>query len=291
MRSLLFVPGDSARKLEKALGSGADALIVDLEDSVSAGRKGAARLMALSFLREQRREADRPIIYVRINGFDTGLSEGDLDAVMPAAPDGIMLPKAAGGPDMQLLDARIGVREALHGLPDGRTRILPIATETAISMFELGTYRGSTPRLASLSWGAEDLSADIGAPAARSAGEWTDPFRLARNLCLFGAAAAGIAAIDTVYTEVRDLEGLQRESETAARDGFAGKLAIHPGQVPIINTAFTPAPEQIAHAERVVAAFAEANSPGVTTLDGRMLDKPHLRAAERLLARAAQQRS
>lgn len=283
MRSLLFVPGDSAKKLGKALMSGADAVIVDLEDSVAADQKGAARLTALAFLREQHGEAGRPMLYVRINGFDSGLSDSDLDAVMTAAPDGIMLPKAGGGADIALLDSRLAVREALHGLPDGVTRIVAIATETPAALFGLGSYCGASPRLAGLAWGAEDLSAAIGAVAARENGAWTEPFRLVRSLCLFAAAAAGIAAIDTVHTDIRDLDGLRRECEVAARDGFSGKLAIHPAQVPVINEAFTPSPERIARAERVVAAFAAG--AGVTTLDGMMLDRPHLTAAERLLAR------
>lgn len=285
MRSLLFVPGDSAKKLGKALLSGADALIVDLEDSVAAEQKGAARLTALAFLREQRGEAGRPLLYVRINGFDSGLSESDLDALMTAAPDGIMLPKAGGGADVALLDSRLAVREALHGVPDGATRIFAISTETPAAIFGLGSYCGASPRLAGLAWGAEDLSAAIGALAAREDGAWTAPFRLVRSLCLFGAAAAGVAAIDTVHTDIRDLDGLRRECEAAARDGFSGKLAVHPAQVPVINDAFTPSPERIAHAERVVAAFAAG--AGVTTLDGLMLDRPHLRAAERLLDRTA----
>jgi citrate lyase subunit beta/citryl-CoA lyase len=286
VRSFLFVPGDSPKKLEKALRAGADALIIDLEDSVAARQKGAARLTALAFLREQGGAGDRPALFVRINGFDTGLSEGDLDAVMTAAPDGIMLPKAAGGPDVMLLDSRIAVREALHGMPNGGTHILAIATETAASIFTLGTYSGASPRLAGLAWGAEDLSADVGALGVRSAGTWTEPFRLARNLCLFAAAAAGVAAIDTVHTDFRDLKGLGKECDDAARDGFSGKLAIHPAQVPIINDAFTPAPDQVERAERIVAAFAGASDLGVTSLDGAMLDQPHLKAAQRLLARA-----
>jgi citrate lyase subunit beta/citryl-CoA lyase len=286
MRSMLFVPADSPRKLDKALGCGADALILDLEDSVAAGAKGEARRSALAFLRNTRGMPGRPRLYVRINGFDSGLSEGDLDAVMTAAPDGILLPKAGGGADVALLASRLAVREALHGLDDGATRIIALATEHAAAIFGAGTYASSSPRLTALTWGAEDLAADIGALAVRADGEWTEPFRLARNLCLFGAAAAGIGAIDTVYTAFRDLDGLQRECATAARDGFSGKLAVHPGQVAVINEAFTPSAEAVADAERVVAAFANTDALGVTSLDGRMLDQPHLKAAKRLLARA-----
>ena len=291
MRSLLFVPGDSPRKLEKALSSGADALIVDLEDSVAPANKGAARRTALSFLRQHRGAAGRPVLYVRINAFDTPFSEGDLDAVMTAAPDGIMLPKCTGGADVALLDSRLAVREALHGLPDGGTKVLVLATETAAAIFGTGTYSGASSRLAGISWGGEDLSADIGALATRDGGAWSEPFRLARNLCLFGAAAAGVAALDTVNADFRDLARLRRESDAAARDGFSGKLAIHPDQVAVINEAFTPAPDAVARAERIVAAFAQSPGLGVTSLDGAMLDRPHLRAAERLLARAGKSRA
>jgi citrate lyase subunit beta/citryl-CoA lyase len=291
MRSLLFVPGDNPKKLDKGLRSGADALIVDLEDSVAPARKGEARRLALAFLEENRSAADRPLLYVRINGFGTPFSEGDLDAVMPAAPDGIMLPKCRSGSDVMLLDSRLAVREALHGIEDGRTRILALATETAGSIFGTGTYAGSSARLAGLTWGAEDLSADIGALASRSDGDWTEPFRLVRSLCLFGAAAAGVAAIDSVYTDFRDLDGLKRESAVAMRDGFSGKLAIHPAQVPLINAAFTPSAAALDRAEKIVAAFAGSAGLGVTSLDGVMLDQPHLKSAERLLAQAGRKRS
>lgn len=286
MRSLLFVPGDSTRKLQKALLSGADALIVDLEDSVAPANKGEARRTALTFLRENQGVRGCPLLYVRINAFDSGLSEGDLDTVMTVAPDGIVLPKASGGADVVLLDSRLATREALHGLPDGVTRIIAIATETPAAVFGCGTYAGATSRLAGLAWGAEDLSAEIGALASRSERHWTSPFALVRDLCLFGAAAAGVAAVDTVYTDFGDLDGLRSECNEAARDGFSGKLAVHPSQVPVINEAFTPSPCAIAEAKRVVAAFTEAGDLGVTSLDGKMIDRPHLKSAERLLARA-----
>jgi citrate lyase subunit beta / citryl-CoA lyase len=291
MRSLLFVPADSPRKLDKAFSSGADALILDLEDSVAAANKGEARRSALAFLRERRDGAERPRLYVRVNAFDSGLNEADLDAVMTAPPDGVVLPKSGGGADLALLASRLAVREALHGLADGTTRILAIATETAAAIFALSSYCGASPRLAALAWGGEDLSADIGALVTRSHGEWTEPFRLARNLCLFAAAAAGVSAIDTVYTDFRDLDGLKRECEAAARDGFSGKLAVHPAQVPIINAAFTPNGGSVERAGRIVAAFARSGGVGVTSLDGMMLDRPHLRAAERLLARAGRESS
>ncbi len=179
------------------------------------------------------------------------------------------------------------MREALHGIDDGTTEILAIATETPQAIFSLGTYGGASPRLAGLAWGAEDLSAELGAESGRSAdGDWTGPATLARNLCLMGAAAADVAALDTVYTDFRDLDGLKRQCEAAARDGFSGKLAIHPDQATTINEAFTPGEEAIARAEKIVEAFSLFGDAGVTSLDGQMLDRPHLKAAERLLARA-----
>ena len=246
MRSLLFVPGDSPEKLDKALRSGADAMILDLEDSVATANKGAARRTALAFLQEQRATTARPLLYVRINAPSTPLSDGDLDVVMTGAPDGIMLPKAAGGVDVSLLAARLSLREALHDIADGATRVLPIATESAAAIFGLGSYKGASARLAGLTWGAEDLAADTGALATRVDGEWTEPVRVARSLALFGAAATGVPAIDTVHTDFRDLDGLKRECTAAARDGFSGKLAIHPDQVEIINDAFTPTMAAIA---------------------------------------------
>jgi citrate lyase subunit beta/citryl-CoA lyase len=286
LRSFLFVPGDQPQKLTKALGSAADALILDLEDSVAPVNKEAARRSVLAFLQEHQEVADPPRLYVRINGLDTPLAEGDLDVVMTGAPDGIVLPKAGGGSDVTLLDQRIAVREALHGIHDGATEIVAIATESGGALFGLGSYAQSSRRLSGLAWGVEDLAADIGAATARADGEWTAPAQLARNLCLFGAAAAHVAAIDTVYTDLRDLDGLKRECAVAARDGFSGKLAIHPDQAPVINEAFTPSAEAIAEAERIVEAFALFGDAGVTSLDGQMLDRPHLKAAERLLRRA-----
>jgi citrate lyase subunit beta / citryl-CoA lyase len=287
MRSLLFVPGDSPRKLDKALGAGADVLLLDLEDSVAPDAKAAARKSVRDFVRQAKGEAARPLLYVRINALSSGLSEADLDEVMVAGPDGIMLPKCEGRDDVVLLDSRLAVREALHGLADGVTRILPIATETPAALFGMPSYRGSSPRLAGLAWGAEDLAAAIGASANKDGdGDWLPPFGLARHLCLFAAAAAKVAAIDTVYTDFRDLGGLKREALAAARDGFTGKLAIHPAQVAVINEAFTPSDAAVARARQVLAAFAEAGDAGVVGLDGAMLDRPHLEAARRLLARA-----
>ncbi len=288
MRSWLFAPGDDPKKLAKAHGCGADIVIVDLEDSVASAGKADARRTALTFLQGTGQNASGPRRYVRVNAFDTGLADADLDTVMTGAPDGILLPKSAGGADIMALDAKIAVREALHDLADGSTQIAAIATETAAAIFGLGTYAGASPRLAALTWGGEDLATDIGAATNKGEdGEWTAPFQLARNLCLFGSAAAGLPAIDTVFTNFRDEAGLAAECQAAARDGFAGKLAIHPAQVPVINAAFTPSPETVARARRIVEAFAAAGDAGVVGLDGEMLDRPHLKAARNLLARAA----
>ncbi|WP_410825726.1 HpcH/HpaI aldolase/citrate lyase family protein, partial [Methylobacterium sp. sgz302003] len=229
--------------------------------------------------------AGRPRLYVRINALDTGLADDDLAAVMPAGPDGIMLPKTVGGADVAALGARLAVHEAQADLPDGATRILPIATETAKAVFALGTIPGASPRLVGLTWGAEDLSADLGAETNRDAAGWSEPFRLARNLALLAAAAAEVDPIDTINAAFRDLDGLARECREARRDGFVGKMAIHPAQVPVINAAFTPSDDEIARARAVVAAFAQAPGTGVVGVAGQMLDRPHLRRAERLLAR------
>ena len=258
MRSLLlFVPADSAKKLDKAMTSGADALIVDLEDSIAFDGKARARDSAAAFLKDVIASAARPYILVRVNGLQTGLIDADLDAVAPAKPDAIMLPKAEGGVAVMHADAKLAVREAVGGLPDGHIKILPIATETAAALFVAGTFAGASPRLNGLTWGAEDLSAELGAHANRDAqGRFLDPYRLARVLCLAGAAAAQVPALDTVYVDFRDSAGFRRECEEACRDGFVGKMAIHPAQVPIINEVFTPSPQAPARAQALVDVFA-----------------------------------
>jgi citrate lyase subunit beta/citryl-CoA lyase len=287
MRSLLFVPGDSARKFEKALGCGADALIIDLEDSIAPDRKAEARGIALSFLRDAAALTKRPRLYVRVNGLDTGLTDADLDAVVPGRPDGILLPKAEGGASIVHLDAKLAAREALNGLDDGSTAILALTTETAAALFRAGTYGGVSARLAGLTWGAEDLSAALGAETNRDAdGRFTEPFQFARTLCLAAAAAAGVPAMDTVYVDFRNEAGLRREAEEARRDGFTAKFAIHPAQVPVINDVFTPSPAAIAQAQSIVAAFAAQPDAGTIGIDGVMYDRPHLQRAERLLTRA-----
>ena len=287
MRSLLFVPGDSPRKQQKGLESGADALILDLEDSVALEAKPQARDITRAFLEAARNLPKRPLLIVRINALATGLSDADLDAVMPGAPDAIMLPKSEGGSDVGHLAAKIAVREAEADLPDGATRIVPIATETGKAVFGLGTYARSSHRLMALTWGAEDLSAELGAETNRlEDGSYADPYRLARSLTLFGASAAQVDAIDTVFTNFRDEDAFRAECRAARRDGFTGKMAIHPDQIGPINEIFTPSGEALARAERVIALFAANPGAGVIGLDGEMLDRPHLRQAERLVARA-----
>jgi citrate lyase subunit beta / citryl-CoA lyase len=291
MRSLLFVPADSARKLDKAMTSGADALIVDLEDSIAIDAKARARESAAAFLKDAVTAATRPHLMVRVNGLQTGLTDADLDAIAPAKPDAIMLPKAEGGASVVHADAKLAVREAKCGLPDGHVKILPIATETAAAVFVTGTFAGASTRLMGLTWGAEDLSAELGAQANRDAeGRFLDPYRLARTLCLVGASAAGVPAIDTVFVDFRDSGGFRRECEEACRDGFVGKMAIHPAQVPIINEVFTPSAETLARAQSIVDAFAAAPDAGVVGIGGVMYDRPHLARAESLLARSSSPR-
>jgi citrate lyase subunit beta/citryl-CoA lyase len=292
MRSLLFAPADSAKKLDKAFGSGADAVIIDLEDSIAPERKTAARESAAAFLREAIKNTTRPRLLVRVNGLQTGLTDDDLDAIVPARPDAIMLPKAEGGAAIIHTDAKLTAREAIHGLDDGHIKIIAIATETASSLFLAGTYGGASPRLFGLTWGAEDLSAELGAEANRdSAGNFLDPYRLARALCLAGAAAARVEAIDTVYVDFRNDAGLRRECEEARRDGFTAKMAIHPAQVQTINAAFTPTPEALATARAIVAAFEATPGAGTVGLNGVMYDRPHLARAMRLLKQATDQSS
>ncbi len=290
MRSFLFVPADGGKKLDKAMASGADALIVDLEDSIAPGRKAPARELAAAFLAQALTEPSRPRLLVRINGLQTGLADADLDAIVPARPDAIMLPKAEGGAAVIHADAKLAAREAMAGLADGHVKIVAIATETAAALFLAGTYRGASARLAGLTWGAEDLSVDLGAEANRDAdGRFLDPYRLARALCLAGAAGAAVPAIDTVFVDFRNDAGLRRECEEARRDGFLGKMAIHPAQVAAINEVFTPGPAAIARAQAIVDAFAAAPGAGAVGIGGVMYDRPHLARATALLARAGRE--
>ena len=278
LRSLLFVPGDRPERMRKALGSGADALILDLEDSVAIGAKVGARKEVAAFLKEA---ADSEVmLFVRVNPIDSGLIDADLDAVIDGRPAGIMLPKAEGAASIGDLDERLRQRG------DDRALILPIATETPKAIFRLGEYGDVAGRLAGLTWGAEDLPAAIGALSARHAdGSYTPPYEMARALTLFAACAADVAPIETVYPAIRDLDGLAAYAQRGTRDGFLGMMAVHPDQVPVINAAFTPSEEEIARAQAVVDAFAANPGAGVLTLDGKMIDRPHLKKAQALLAR------
>jgi citrate lyase subunit beta/citryl-CoA lyase len=287
MRSLLFVPGDSPRKLDKGMGSGADVLLLDLEDSIAPPNKAQARATTAAFLKAVWRAKNRPALFVRINGLATGLADDDLDAVMAGQPDGILLPKAEGGAAVVHADAKITAREAVHGLQDGATAMIAIATETAAALFLAGTYAGASKRLKGLTWGAEDLSAELGAEANRDTeGHFLAPYQLARSLCLAGAAAAQVPAIDTVYVDFRNEAGLRRECEEARRDGFTGKMAIHPAQVAAINEVFTPTADAMKRAEAVIAAFAANPGAGTVGIGGVMYDRPHLERARQFLARA-----
>ena len=277
LRSLLFVPGDRPDRMEKALRSGADALILDLEDSVAASAKHEARRHVAEFLNTH----GTAKLWVRVNPLDTDECEKDLASILSSHPDGIVLPKAEGGASVVELARR------LTGHGNATAQIIAIATETPAAMFQLGSY-GGAKRLAGLTWGAEDLPAAIGAATSREPdGRFTPPYELARSLCLFGAAAAGVAPIETVYPAFRDLEGLTAYAARARRDGFTGMMAIHPDQVAPINAAFTPSPAEVEHARAVVAAFEANPGAGALSLDGRMIDRPHLVQAQRTLAAAA----
>ena len=283
LRSLLFIPGDSEKKLAKGDGCGADALILDLEDAVAAENKAAARALVAAFLAERPGGQRTSQLWVRVNPLDSGLIDDDLAAVIGGAPDGVMLPKCDGPDDVRALSVKLDQRGA------ARTMILPVATETALAPFRLGDYVGAgLDRLAGLTWGAEDLSAALGASTNRDEhGEWAFTYKMVRSLTLLGAKAAGVAAIDTLYVDFRDDEGLRVSSRASRAEGFTGRLAIHPGQVAAINESYRPSTAEIDHARRVIEAFAAAPGAGTVGLDGRMLDRPHLRQAEAVLAQAA----
>ena len=272
LRSLLFVPGDRPERMEKALGMGADALILDLEDSVAASAKAAARSAVREFVEMRSGDAT---LFVRVNPLDSDFITDDLAAIDGTAVRGVVLPKAEG---------RASVAELRRRLP-GDYLILPIASETPRAVFTLGDYDGAG--LAGLTWGAEDLPAAIGASSSREAdGGYTDPYKMVRALTLFGAHAAGVPAIETVYPDFRDLDGLATYAARGRRDGFTGMMGIHPAQVAVINAAFSPSDTEIAHARAVVDLFAANSGAGALQLDGKMVDAPHLKAAERLLALA-----
>ncbi len=277
-RSYLFVPADSEHKMKKAADSGADALILDLEDAIAAEARPAARELAREFL------VGKENVWVRINPIDTDDSSADLEAVMPSAPAGIMLPKPRSAADAVQLAALLDESEKRHGIPVGQTGILPICTERPEALFELHSYMGATQRLTAMTWGAEDLSAAVGASNNRDEdGNWLAPYELARSLCLFAAAAAQVAAVDTVFPNYQDGEGLAHYAANARRDGFTGMLAIHPAQVTIINDAFAPTEVELERARRIVKLFDDNPGVGALGMDGEMIDRPHLLRAQRIL--------
>jgi citrate lyase subunit beta/citryl-CoA lyase len=288
LRSLLFAPGDAPAKMEKAAACGADAVILDLEDSVAEPNKAQARRLAAAFLAARPRPRS-PALWVRINPLNTADALADLAAVVAAGPDGIVLPKPDSAADVARLDHYLAALEAQAGLAGPPIAILPIATETPRSVFALGSYAGSSPRLAGLTWGAEDLPAAVGAAVSRwDDGGYTDLCRFARTVCLAGAAAAEVAPIETVYPAFRDLEGLRAYAARGRQEGFTGMMAIHPAQVAVINEVFTPSDAEIAHAQAVVSLFAAHPDAGTLALDGKMIDAPHLKLARRLLGQAGE---
>ncbi len=283
LRSFLFVPGDNPRRLAKAPTIDADAIILDLEDAVVPDRKSIARQNVAQYLQQRKRD-DRQSVWVRINPLDHDAAALDLAAIVPAGPDGLMLPKANSAAQVQALADMLDELEHETGQMPGRIGIIPLTTETAAAVFELGSYTPDTPRLRALSWGAEDLGVAIGATRSRDEHNQLLPvFQQAQSMALLAAGAARVPAIETIYSQFTDDDGLRHIAQQARQQGFAGMLAIHPNQVPIINAAFTPTTAEIAAAERIVQAFASADGAGTIALDGRMLDEPHLQQARRLL--------
>jgi citrate lyase subunit beta/citryl-CoA lyase len=284
MRSFLFVPADSERKLARGPQSGADALILDLEDSVAPAHRSAARALAREFL-----DSTGSVDYqrwVRVNPLASGIALDDLSAVVPGRPDGILLPKCVPD-DLRTLDHYLSAFETAAALPLGKIRVIAIATETPAAMFAIGNYAGVLPRLAGITWGAEDLAACIGGNNRRADGTYDDVYKLARSLCLLAASAADVEPIDTIYTDFRDEAGLAEEASAAKRSGFTGKMAIHPAQIAVINRAFSASEDELAWARKVVALFADNPDAGTIALDGKMIDRPHLTLARRLLGLGA----
>jgi citrate lyase subunit beta/citryl-CoA lyase len=287
MRSLLFVPGDSEKKFAKARDLGADVLILDLEDSVAPSMKDEARTLVSGWLDLASEIASA--LFVRINPLDTGLTLTDLAAVVKPGLAGLLIPKANGAADIDRIGHYLDALEIKAGIEPGVVKIAVVATETPEAMFNLGSYNPANSRLVALTWGAEDLAAAIGATDNKEDnGEWTFPYQNARVQCLYAASAAGIAPLDTLYSDFRDLEGLERDCIRARRDGFTGRIAIHPAQVETINRCFSPSAEQIAEARKIVDAFAANPDAGTLGIDGKMFDIPHLKAAQKTLAAAGE---
>jgi len=285
LRSFLFVPADSERKLAKAKSSPADALILDLEDAVAADRRGVARGLAREYLKSEADGAAQ--LWVRINPVGSVDCKDDLDAVVSSKPAGLVVPKSDSPDVLRALDRTLSALESEHDLSARGIRLMPVASETPLAALTLGEYRNPPPRLAAITWGAEDLSAALGAASNRDeSGEFAFTYRMVRSLALIAAKAAGVAAIETLHADFRDMTGLARAAQSAQREGFSGMLAIHPDQVDVINAAFTPSVADVEHARQVVAAFA--GGVGVASLDGKMLDQPHLKQAQHILALAEQ---
>lgn len=283
LRSLLFVPGDSERKFTRGRDSGADALILDLEDSVAPAQKAAARDHVGRLLEHQ--TSRDWAFFVRVNALDTGLTLDDMAAVVKPGLDGLLIPKANGAADIERIAHYLDALEVRSGMEHGSVRIAVVCTETPRAMFALGSYAPAHPRLAALTWGAEDLSAVIGGTDNKeSDGSWTWPYQVARTQCLFAAAAAEVAPIDTLFADFRDSEGLERDCRRSRRDGFVGRVAIHPDQVGVINRCFAPSEAEIAQARKIVAAFEANPAAGTLGIDGKMYDIPHLKAARKTLA-------
>ncbi|MDE2596615.1 MAG: CoA ester lyase [Sphingomonadales bacterium] len=285
LRSLLFVPGDSEKKFTRAAGSNADVLILDLEDAVAPSMKEAARGIVGGWI--DRADETAASLFVRVNPLATGLTEGDLEAVVRPGLAGLLVPKADSAADVAVIAALLDRLEARAGMVAGTVKIMVVATETPAAMFALGSYTPPHPRLVGLTWGAEDLSSAIGATANKEAdGNWTEPYRLARSLCLFAAASAGVTPVETLYVDFRDTAGLEADCRRSRRDGFMGRIAIHPDQVDTINRCFTPSDAEVAEARCIVAAFAANPDLGTIGIDGKMYDIPHLKAARKTLAAA-----
>lgn len=287
MRSFLFVPGDSERKLIKASSAGADALVLDLEDAVSDEQKPEARKLISAFLADRAATGDISSVFVRVNGVNTPHFEPDLEALGDVAPAGILLPKATSVGDVELADKKISDLESSRGTSANSLRVIAMVTETPQSILNMGQYMSVPDRVSGFAWSGEDLAASLGAKDNRDdAGGYTDPYRIARAMSLMAAAAAGVQPIDAVYTDFRDHDGLKAETEAAARDGFTGKLAIHPAQVEIINEAFTPNDMEIEDAQAVISAFGADDKIGVIGLKNKMMDLPNLIMARNTLERA-----
>lgn len=282
MRSLLFVPGDSEKKFAKASGSNADILILDLEDAVAPSQKPVARDFTSSIISPEKRNW---ALFVRMNPLDTGMTQDDLSAVVKPGLDGVVLPKANGVHDVNHVAGMLDKLESEAGMASGTVKILVVATETPAAIFNLGSYQEAPSRLVGLTWGAEDLAAAIGARANKDEhGDWTFPYQVVRAQCLFAASAANVAPIDTLYSDFRDTDGLRRDCARARRDGFVGRIAIHPAQVDPINESFTPSPDEIEEAQKIVDAFEANPDAGTLGIDGKMYDIPHLKAARRTLS-------